>query len=520
MSAIFLPRRWRHQPQGAVEVDWRNPLTRNLIAAFLPSLGAGYDVATKTDGGAYGKSVAPRPSGQSLIWTPGGGLASGRLVSKSVTGVSKITVVIAGQFGSMSGSGYRYFTVPGMSVLPSTSTTGYTEISGARNNFPMTPLVQRTFAYSATMGTSGWVPTVYVDGAKRDVTVTSSAPSVTFTGSVVIGSHQTLDRLLNADVAGAIVIADDLGDAGTRELSDNPWQIFRAPSHRIWFDVGAGAPAAIEGDVVAEESGADTLAATGSVVVAGSLAAAETGADTFAATGGAVATGTLAAGEAGADALVGTGKVLVAGSLAATETAHDTFSASGAGLVAGTLAAVESGADTITVAGKVVVSGALSVSETGTDTWAATGAVRVSGSLSASETGVDTFSSTGEQPAVAGDLAASEIGTDGFSAVGSVPAIGSFDLLEAGHDTLTGSGQIIVAGVLGAVESGEDSFYSTPAGSISGLMAAVEAADSFSARGHGRSAHGVRMSADRGYQSMTMGRPVQRVTTRRPRQRG
>ena len=88
----------------------------------------------------------------------------------------------------------------------------------------------------------------------------------------------------------------------------------------------------ISGSFAATESGSDTLAASGSVLVAGSLAATETGADSFASTGSVLVSGSLAATESDADTFAATGTVAAAGAtgdLAATETGSDTFSATG-----------------------------------------------------------------------------------------------------------------------------------------------------------------------------------------------
>lgn len=136
----------------------------------------------------------------------------------------------------------------------------------------------------------------------------------------------------------------------------------------------------ISGSFAATESGSDTLAASGSVLVAGSLAATETGADSF----------------------VSTGSVLVSGSLAATESGADTFAATGtvgAAAATGDLAATEIGSDTFTSSGTVLVSGALAAAETGADAFAATGTVAnasPTGDMAAQEAGDDTFAATGD----------------------------------------------------------------------------------------------------------------------------
>ena len=94
---------------------------------------------------------------------------------------------------------------------------------------------------------------------------------------------------------------------------------------RVWFGNQSGAAGPVTGTLDATE-GADTFAATGTVLVQGALSATE-GADVFAAAGTVTVIGSGAASEA-ADTFAATGTVLVQGTLAATEAA-DTFAATG-----------------------------------------------------------------------------------------------------------------------------------------------------------------------------------------------
>ena len=109
--------------------------------------------------------------------------------------------------------------------------------------------------------------------------------------------------------------------------------------------------------------------------ITGNLAATESGADTAALAGVVLVQGALAATEAGADTLSAEGVVRIAGALAATETGADTFAATGgtSSSITGTLAATESGADTFSAEGIVKVQGAMAATEGATDTFAATG---------------------------------------------------------------------------------------------------------------------------------------------------
>jgi len=97
-----------------------------------------------------------------------------------------------------------------------------------------------------------------------------------------------------------------------------------------------------------------TLLQSGGGPATGNLAATETGADTAALAGVVLVQGALAASEAGADAFSAEGVVRVAGALSATEAGTDTFSAAGTVKVQGTLAATESGSDSFAADGDTV----------------------------------------------------------------------------------------------------------------------------------------------------------------------
>lgn len=118
--------------------------------------------------------------------------------------------------------------------------------------------------------------------------------------------------------------------------------------------------------------------------------------------------GSFAATESGSDTLAASGSVLVAGSLAATETGADSFVSTGSVLVSGSLAATESGADTFAATGTV-------------------GAAAATGDLAATETGADAFAATGTvaNASPTGDMAAQEAGDDTFAATGDVSGTGT-----------------------------------------------------------------------------------------------
>lgn len=249
------------------------------------------------------------------------------------------------------------------------------------------------------------------------------------------------------------------------------------------------------GTMAATETGADTLAGTGTVVVDGDLAATETGSDTFAASGtvtNAAITGTLAATETGPDTAAIAGQVLVAGTLGATESGADVLAATGTvawPTITGTLAASESGADTLAASGAVEIRGSLGATESGSDTFAASGTVAwvaVTGTMAATETGADVLAASG-QVIIAGSLGAVETGPDALAASGTVawPVIaGSLSATESGSDVLAATGTVEVRGALAGVEVGSDTFLASGAVEIAGALAADETgADTFAATG-------------------------------------
>lgn len=119
---------------------------------------------------------------------------------------------------------------------------------------------------------------------------------------------------------------------------------------------GGAGPGGITGNLAATETGADTAALAGVVLVQGALAASEAGADTFSAEGVVRVAGALAATETGADTFAATGgsSSSITGTLAATEGSSDTFSAEGIVRVQGAMAATEGGADTFAADGDTV----------------------------------------------------------------------------------------------------------------------------------------------------------------------
>lgn len=235
--------------------------------------------------------------------------------------------------------------------------------------------------------------------------------------------------------------------------------------------------ATAQGDLSVTESGSDTAALSGVVVVAGSLSASESGSDTAALAGTVLVSGALAVSEVGSDTAAISGSQVATGNLSISETGSDTAALAGTVLVHGALTVSEVGSDTASLAGNVLVQGALVVSEAGADTAALSGQVLVQGSIAVTESGADVFAATGSlSGGITGNLSATEAGSDTIVASGDVVVTGTLIATEAGADSAAVAGAVVVQGAVAFTEIGSDTFAASGSApeAITGFLEAIE----------------------------------------------
>jgi D-alanyl-D-alanine carboxypeptidase len=226
---------------------------------------------------------------------------------------------------------------------------------------------------------------LYVDGSK-------GTPVTSVAG---VALHNSASKLmLGARQAGAGITFPcpvRLDEVRITKGSSRQTAVKFRPIPRALYRVAAST---VTGVLAAVESGSDSAAAAGAVVVAGTLAAGDSATrDAAAASGGVAIVGTLAVAESttrdGA-AINGAVGNAVSGGLAAVEVGADAAAAAGAVVVAGMGAAFESGADTASFAGSAAaLSGVLAAAESGADDATAAGLSTVAGALAAVERGAD-----------------------------------------------------------------------------------------------------------------------------------
>lgn len=319
-----------------------------------------------------------------------------------------------------------------------------------------------------------------------DLDAASTATTGTPTNANLTGLTERHDQTVIAGDGGGLVIIDGTkataGSTGTTTATVTS-------TIQVYLTI-ALKEAPVTGSLSVTETGTDTFAGIGEVLIEGALASTEDGTDTFSASGSVIAaaiSGSLDVTETGSDTFSASGLVIplgITGSLAVTETGADAFSASGNVIVEGSLAVLEVGADTFASTGTILIQGSFNSTEAVNDSFNASGVVTtntVSGALSVSETGDDSFASAG-QVIVSGSLSANESGSDTFASGGQVIVNGSLSItetsdqlgsyavdgyVEAGY-TLTGwEGRVLVDGALSISEVGADAFSASGGSAIS-----------------------------------------------------
>lgn len=343
-----------------------------------------------------------------------------------------------------------------------------------------------------TTATAGaWV----IHASALDLDLASTATTGTPTNANLTGLTERHDQTVTSGFGGGLVIIDGVkaaaGASGnTTATVTSTVQVYMTLALRAEIGIGTFAATetgadtlsatggvVIRGPGAATESGADALSAAGSVSDGpnfGVFAAAESGSDTATAVGKVIVKGALSASESGQDALSAAGKVVIGGALASSETGSDAFASAGKVIVNGSVAGAESGGDTIFGSGGAVLSGALAADESGDDVLAASGKVLVQGAASAVEEGVDGLNASGsENTGITGSLSATE-SPDAISADGSVLISGSVSTNES-PDAASATGQVLVAGSVAASETDSDAMAATGGPVVQGVVSATEA---------------------------------------------
>lgn len=387
MAYIILPDKWKRQPDYPTELDANHWLVQKGIALYMPLTGVRPGLVYGAWRNANTDAVARNPDGM----LPGGqhglvaDLSAQYIEFTEAVATWPLTMLVWGKvaasssqpalsIGRSGGGGSDRLvlqhnedgTITALSATSSSNSTSVTTDTYAANEWFFSAARFNSNAHRQA-GLNGIYATA------QTTTRASTGLNRTLIGSRILsGSYSTYTgKLFNAMIVKAGLTADEFAQI-YYEQKQNPYEILRKSARILYFNIPSGSTT---GTLAATESGADTLAIAGDVLVQGALSASESGADTMAIAGDVLVEGALAATESGADVCA------IAGEGAALETT-------------GTLAASESGSDTAALAGKVYIAGTLSATEGALDAFAVSGNILVQGALDATESGADSAAFT------------------------------------------------------------------------------------------------------------------------------
>jgi hypothetical protein len=450
--AAPLSKNWRKFPPLATQIDWSNPLTRNLGRVITPSSGVIEGVTRRIS--TVKGTVRRNPSG----------FTAASYIGNSIQVLdfpaSTYTILAVAHFYSNTGTSVlfsrsneaptyeqNYYLLSGNSTEVGKLILGHKQVSDNAYKSIVSSITPPTGKPSVGVGRyDGTNLNLFVNGAPAG-TIAASAPVTSFSG--VVTQALAVDGIVSAggyQGPGVLLIAAwnrALTDAEVAEVSENPWQLFRPQSQQLAFFSSPLVP--ITGTLNVTEAD-DTLASTGALAISGSLAVTEAS-DSLAATGALALAGSLAVTEAD-DTLASTGTLPLAGSLSVTEEG-DTLASTSALAISGSLSVTEEG-DTLSSTGSAAGTGSLNVTEE-SDTLSSTGALAIAGSLAVTEAS-DTLAATGTL-SISGSLSVTEE-DDALASTGALAITGSLSVTED-SDTLASAGTSGGVGSLNVTEEGD-----------------------------------------------------------------
>lgn len=242
MSRLILPNKWTSQPQYPALLDLGNPLAQICVGAYLPAnnnLKTGGPSLIVSNFGVGYKFL--RTSSQHItipLTSPISLTSSGA----TLIGIFNSTDIAAGQCAFALTDGGSHFSVLPRGDLADDPISAASWNSGASSfrQFKGPSYASGVnYVVAITTDTAGNFD-IYLDGVLQSGSYTNSGtiPSVSMT-KLEIGASNGTGDFLSGSVFSALAFKGRLNQQEIKSLSDNPWQIFKAPQRRIWV-AGAG----------------------------------------------------------------------------------------------------------------------------------------------------------------------------------------------------------------------------------------------------------------------------------------
>lgn len=229
---LFLAHRWRRQPQGAVQIDWSNPLTRQLQGCVVASPGVqARELVTGQVFSWTGLAVGASPSGMAWPTSPYVQMYGHNvLVGWAGWDIAAVTTLRGGYSGG-SRWATRYFDDISVGFLESAGSF-YPICEGAVAITGDTPVA---------VGSSG----VLQFQNKRNDSWSRVSWNARVTGTANAGIYTSTAQQwrpvgYNSSIGGGEVLVSaafiwsrNLSTSESVGLSENPWQIFRPVRRRL-----------------------------------------------------------------------------------------------------------------------------------------------------------------------------------------------------------------------------------------------------------------------------------------------
>lgn len=460
MSSLILPQKWTRQPQVPVEIDWSNPLAQRCVGAYLPAnnnlKAGGPSLIVSNFGVGY---TFLRTSSQHItipLTSPISLTSSGA----TLIGIFNSTDIAAGQCAFALTDGGSHFSVLLRGDLagdPISVASWNTSGSSFRQFRGPSYASGVNYVVAITTDTAGNFD-IYLDGVLQSGSYTNGGtiPSVSMT-KLEIGASTGTGDFLSGSVFSALAFKGRLNQQEIKVLSDNPWQIFKSQSRRIFVASAGG------GDATATITGVSGSAQVGTVSTSGNASVSLPGASGAGSVGNVVAsvsaataiTGVNGAGQVGNTTQTGAANVAV--STVAGTGQVGTVSASGIGAPDGNVA-ITGIAGTGQV-GTLAASGNGAVSITGIAATGSVGSVTPSVTVTTTITGaigtgsVGTTTQTGAANAtvssavgigLVGTVSATGTSQDGNAVISGISGIGSVGIVSANDGTVVNNHGFII----------------------------------------------------------------------------
>lgn len=233
------------QPQYAAPIDWSNPITRGLAVAWVPGIATTPAARTSVNYGAAAvgyQGVAGKGNGSSTFALLPGTIDASSAYGSIASADGAVTFLAVTKVGALTSQQHFLNTHDGVGTAlgfrTNTTSIGLSQASGGSI---------LNFTSAVTAGESCVVCVSGRNGStdffKNGRFVSNSSVSyagVITSGTPVIGRSGTSSQYGDHEISLLVAFNRRLSRSEGESLTANPWQIFLAPTRRVWIAPSSG----------------------------------------------------------------------------------------------------------------------------------------------------------------------------------------------------------------------------------------------------------------------------------------